>query len=225
MSHAMRSSLLESVPDIRHSFGTAAELIPNVFQSAWAARPHKTQVHSADLCEVTEPNQACGLADGLYSRSRGIPITIGHADCVPILLARRDGGMVAALHGGWRGLFAGIISAFGSRLATLGEAGSEWVAAVGPAIGPCCYEVDEELTERFESRFAHIPASVVHPQYRRLDLAAIAAHELQWLGISQVQNLSMCTQCDRAGDATHRFKSYRRGDRGPQQQSGLMIIA
>jgi YfiH family protein len=224
MSHTLQSSLLEAVPHVRHSFGTAAELIPAVFQSMWATRPQKTQVHSADLCEVTERGQTCGSADGLYSRSPEIPITVGHADCVPILLARRDGGMVAALHGGWRGIFAGIISAFGSRLAALGETAPQWVAAVGPAIGPCCYEVDEELTVRFEARFPHIPASVVRPEFRRLDLAAIADHELKELGIAQVQKLSMCTHCNRADDSSFRFRSYRRGDRGPQQQSGLMIV-
>ena len=195
-----------------------------MFQSTWAMRPQKTQVHSADICEVTERGQTCGSADGLYSRSAGIPITVVHADCVPILLARKDGRMVAALHGGWRGLFAGIIGAFGSRLTELGETASEWMAAVGPAIGPCCYEVDEELTDRFESRFAHIPPSVVHPEYRRLDLAAIADHELRRLGIARVQKLSMCTHCEHADDAPFRFKSYRRGDRGPQQHSGLMIV-
>jgi YfiH family protein len=225
MSHVVESNLLQSVAGVRHGFGTAAELIPVVFQPVWEARPQKTQAHSADVYEVTERGQICGRVDGLHSRVPGIPITVVHADCVPILLARRDGGMVAALHGGWRGVYAGIISNFGERLVALGERASQWVAAVGPSIGPCCYEVDEQLSEHFESRFAHISASVVHPEHRRLDLAAIAVHELRKVGIAQVENLSMCTYCDRTDGAAFRFRSYRRGDRGPQQHSGLMIVS
>ena len=210
------------MPKIQHGFGTAAEIIPNVFQPAWPARPDKLQVHSADICQVTHPKQACGSVDGIYSRNAGIPITVVHSDCVPILLARQDGGMVAALHGGWRGIYAGIIEIFGTRLLDAGENLATWVAAIGPAIGPCCYEVAEALSSSFEQRFPHILSDVIAPSFRRLDLAAVANAELQRIGIGQIDKLSMCTHCDADGPL-FRFRSYRRGDRGGGQQSGLMI--
>jgi copper oxidase (laccase) domain-containing protein len=95
--------------------------------------------------------------------------------------------MVAALHGGWRGIFAGIIQVFVSRLGTIGETPSQWVAAIGPAIGPCCYEVTEELCARFETRFPDIPRTTIQPAFRRLDLVSIVNLELRRAGIGTTQ--------------------------------------
>jgi polyphenol oxidase len=224
VSEAITSTLLATVPRIKHGFGTAAELVPAVLQPHWSQRPDKTQVHSSEICHVTGPNHICGSADGLFTNSTGVPISVVHGDCVPILLARADGEMGAALHAGWRGILAGIVESFGSRLASMGERPSQWVAAVGPAIGPCCYEVAEELGARFEAQFPHIPATVIQPAFRRLDLPSIVNFELQRLGVWKIETITKCTYCDRSEDSTHRFRSYRRGDRGPQQHSGLMII-
>jgi polyphenol oxidase len=183
MSNAILSTLLATIPGICHGFGTAAELIPRAFHSTWSSRPEKTQIHSAEIRLITRAGEPCGSADGFVSRLVGIPISVVHGDCIPVLLARSDGGMVAALHAGWRGIFAGIVESFGTVLAAMGETPSRWVAAVGPGIGPCCYEVAEELGVRFEARFPHIPAIIMQPAFRRLDLASIVNLELQSLGI------------------------------------------
>ena len=223
MSNAIISSLLATVPGIAHGFGTATELIPRPLHSNWSARPEKTQVHSAKIRRITRFRESCGSADGFISSMAGIPIYVAHADCIPILLARRDGGMVAALHGGWRSIFAGIVQSFGSRLESTGETPSQWVAAIGPGISPCCYEVAEDLCAHFEQQFPHIPATVIQPAFRRLDLASIVNWELQRLGIGTTQGIANCTYCNRNDDLTYRFRSYRRGDRGSNQNSGLMI--
>ncbi len=223
VSDAIISTVLATVPGIRHGFGTATELIPHALHSSWSSRPEKAQVHATEISVITQARQHCGAADGSISCQAGIPIYVVHADCIPILLARQDGGMVAALHGGWRGIFAGIIQTFGAHLEAIGETAAQWVAAVGPAIGPCCYEVTEELCARFETRFPDIPHTTIQPAFRRLDLVSIANLELQRVGIGTAEISALCTHCSRGDNSSYRFRSYRRGDRVPNQKSGLKI--
>jgi YfiH family protein len=222
MDAVIRSSLLDSIPGIRHGFGSIRELVPRPLARTWDDRARKTQVHSARVCCVRHPGQLCGEVDGLTCQREEIPLAIVHADCVPVLLARRDGKFIAAVHGGWRGILAGVIDSVWISLAAVGESAAQWVAAVGPAIGPCCYEVGDELPERFAVKFPHIPARAISPTSRRLDLGHIAELHLRALGISAVERLTRCTCCEqRAGEFF--FQSYRRGDRGSQQFSGLVI--
>ena len=218
-------SLLEAVPGIKFGFGTANELIPRVLGSAWDERPRKRQVHSATVCHVTQARQECGDVDAVFCTRAGIPLTMVHADCIPLLFARRDGKAIAALHGGWRGLLSGIISTLWSQLNANGEHPSEWIATIGPAIGPCCYEVSAQLISSFEAKFPHIPKSIIGPTARRLDLAGIAEAELRCAGVGQIERISSCTYCARANDGSYGYRSYRRGDRGPQQHSGLLITS
>ncbi len=218
------SSLLQSVPGIVHGFGTAAELVPHALAGAWAVRPGKKQVHGTQIAEVTAANQECGDADGIFSAETGIPISVITADCVPLVLARRDGAMVAAIHAGWRGLIGGIADTFAARLTEKGEAPADWVAAVGPTVGACCYEVSEELAAQFVSHFRWLPAETVSPRHRHLELNVIAEAELRRIGIGDVDNLKPCTMCSRDAEGNFLFRSYRRGDRGPQLHSGAMIL-
>ncbi|MES2071709.1 MAG: polyphenol oxidase family protein [Pseudomonadota bacterium] len=218
------SKLLLTVPGIVHGFGTATELVPQVFAEAWAGKPEKKQTHGSEVLEVLAAGQECGEADGIFSAQAGIPISVITADCVPIVLARRDGSMVAAVHAGWRGLLGGIVDTLAQRLAAKGETPGDWVAAVGPTIGACCYEVSEELAAQFVAHFHWLPPQLVSPRYRQLELGAIAEAELRRTGIREVENLGLCTACRRDGQGVYLFRSYRRGDRGPQLHSGAMIL-
>jgi copper oxidase (laccase) domain-containing protein len=114
----------------------------------------------------------------------GLPIAVTSADCVPVLAARRDGRAVAALHAGWRGTLAGAAGSSCARSPARGEDPAQWIAAIGPAIGPCCYEVSEELAAEFGS-----------PQTRMLDLPALNAAQLRAAGIGEVELLRACTRC------------------------------
>ncbi|WP_394782054.1 polyphenol oxidase family protein [Undibacterium sp.] len=219
------SSLLQLVPGIVHGFGTAAELVPHALAGAWATKPGKKQVHGNAVAEVLAANQECGDADGIFSAVEGVPISVITADCVPLVLARRDGAMVAAIHAGWRGLIGGIVDSFALRLKEKGESPAHWVAAVGPTIGACCYEVSEELAAQFVAHFHRMPAEAVSPRHRYLELNAIAEAELRRIGIGEVDNLKLCTMCKRDAEESYLFRSYRRGDRGPQLHSGAMILA
>ncbi len=228
------SGLLAEVKNVSHGFGTFDQSVPNIFDDLWDARkPSWKQVHGTALAEVVKENQVCGEVDGLVTPTSNIPIGIFTADCVPILLARRDGSIVAAIHSGWRGTRAMILRKFWSEMSARGEEPRNWVAAIGPAIEPCCYEVSEEMAKDFEQHFAYLEntnlknktgKSLAVPEFRRLDLQRIQQEELRQIGFYEVDLIRMCTRCN----TSPRFASYRRSQKipeesGRQQLSGIMI--
>ncbi|MBN8869390.1 MAG: laccase domain-containing protein [Solirubrobacterales bacterium] len=139
-------------------------------------------------------------ADGQLTDESLRPLLVLVADCLPVaLLGERGLGM---LHCGWRGLVAGIIEA------AAGEVGAR-AAAVGPGIGPCCFEVGPEV----EAAFAGLGPGLMNG--RNLDLPEVARRLLARAGVEQVDSADICTYCDR------RFFSHRR-DRGKTgRQAGI----
>lgn len=219
-----KSDLLAKVPGLSHGFGTRDEPIPNGMMEEWKfSAPRWKQVHGVECAEVLVSHQDCGEVDALLTRKSGLPIAVVTADCVPILLARRSGGAIAAVHAGWRGTLARITRIVWQKLALLGEVPSEWVAAIGPAIGPCCYEVSEELAEEFSRKFdPSFGASLAVPRYRTLDLPAIHQADLLSMGFHQVDLMRACTRC--AVDSEKPiFHSYRREGGGTRQFSMLLL--
>jgi len=135
---------------------------------AWAT---VHQVHGAAALTASAPGPH-GDGDALFSTTRMLPIAVGTADCLPIIIEGRSS--VAVVHAGWRGLAAGIIE---STLDTMRGAGDEPLrAAVGPGIGPCCYEVGADVTVRFPGFVAETTWGTPS-----IDLAAIAAARLESL--------------------------------------------
>ena len=213
------STLLSSIPGIRHGFGSATALIPAALAPVWEGRPAKRQVHGTRVAAITEAQQHVGEADAFHTSQAGIPVSIITADCVPLLLARRDGTQVAAVHAGWRGLHDGIIP---ETLAAMAQ-GAPVIAAVGPTICASCYEVSEELAEQFAQRLDAMPRNAVLPTHRHLDLRAIAEHQLRAAGVEEVEHVGGCTCCTRDAAGQAIYRSYRRGDRGSQMHSGLYL--
>lgn len=101
------------------------------------------QVHGAAIVEANDAGLQ-GEADALYTTKPNLPLCVATADCVPIVLEAADA--VALVHAGWRGMAAGVVAATVAGMAGRGDPVLR--AAIGPAIGPCCYEVgDDVLTE------------------------------------------------------------------------------
>lgn len=198
-------------------------LVPQTLQGAWAQRPDKRQVHGTRAVHITAPQQGAGEADAFYTSAANIPVSVITADCVPLLMARRDGGMAAALHAGWRGLYAGIIGQFWQAMREHGEQPSDWVAAIGPTICAPCYEVSEALAQDFMQHYADLPAATLVPTHRHLDLRAVAQYELERAGLTRFEHVGGCTCCARGVDGELAFRSYRRGDRNSQQHAGVVI--
>jgi YfiH family protein len=170
------------------------------------------QVHGARIVAAA----ACGGpdrpdADGVVSAAPGVRVAVVTADCVPILLASSGGHAVAALHAGWRGLAAGVVAAGVAALAELAPAPSSPVATIGPHIGPCCYEIDDSVSDALRPQFGSSLDSALtptRPGHAWLDLGALAREALLAAGLAAAAVGSLCDVCTRC-DA-ERFHSYRR---------------
>lgn len=221
--NAVTSPLLLQIPGLRHGFGTIQEPIPQSLEPEWSQfHPSWKQVHGTHWVVVQSSRQSCGETDALLSFQTGIPAAIVTADCVPILLARKSGGAVAAIHAGWRGTYAGILDRVLDFLRLRGETLSDWYAAIGPAIGPCCYEVSEELAEDFLKKYSWLEKKKLSPTFRHLDLPTIHEENLKKLGVSQIDVLRHCTQCA-GGPESPNFHSFRREKNSNRQYSGLVF--
>ena len=170
---ALESSLLAKVPGIAHGFGTAHDPAPEKWRSQWeATRPEWKQVHGVGVARVAGPRQACGEVDALWTDAPESWIGVATADCVPILLADREGRAVAAIHAGWRGTLARIAKPVLLQMERAGYSADNLVAAIGPSIRSCCFEVGEDLVENFVTEFPQIPQDLLNPRHRHLDLVA-----------------------------------------------------
>ena len=163
------------------------------------------QVHSARVVRAA-PALRGEHADGLWTDEPGLPILAMSADCLPIVLARADASehAVAVLHAGWRGLLEGIVEAGAHALG-----GGPLTAAIGPGIGPCCYEVGEGVAAPFRERFGD---DVVRDG--RLDLWTCAERALRAAGIERVDRLDRCTACEPDTFFSHRRDAGRTGRQG-----------
>ncbi|HEY3171187.1 MAG TPA: peptidoglycan editing factor PgeF [Thermoanaerobaculia bacterium] len=174
-----------------------------------------TQVHGARVVTVEEKSAPgeivdAGACDALVTRLPGVGLAIQTADCVPVLLTAP--GAVGAAHAGWRGSVGNVAGAAGQALLSLSPNRAAARAWLGPSIGPCCYEVGEEVAGRFPSRFARASGG------RRffLDLAGVVRSQLEQAGIPP-ENVSACSSCTMCGG--DRFASYRRD----REKAGRMI--
>lgn len=222
----VKSRLLESIEGIDHGFGCIDEPFPLSMKEIWEkTKPQWEQVHGKDCIHVVKTGQVCGAVDGLYTAKIEVPIAVRTADCVPILLSHRSGRKVAAVHAGWRGVRARILRHLWDELKAQGEAPQDWVAAVGPSNGPCCYEVSEDLIRDFSDaflEFGEVWRSIMVPKPRMLDLKAIQKRELEDIGLFAVDVLSFCTQCDVQEGGMPRFWSIRRQPGPDRQFSAIM---
>src|SRR5205807_3469538 len=132
--------------------------------------------------------------DGLWTDEPGVPMLKVTADCLPIVLVRTNGRpAVAVLHVGRLGLLDGIVEAGVAVLA------GPLAAAIGPGIGPCCYEVGDDIREAYRGRFG---SDVVRG--RSLDLWSAAERALHRAGVSSVERMDLCTACNPADFFSHR---------------------
>ncbi len=162
------------------------------------------QIHSADVHRA-EAGVRGTPGDGLWTDVPDLPILALAADCLPIALVRPEGEApaVAVVHAGWRGLLGGVV---GAGVEALGGVAA---ACVGPAIGPCCYEVGPEVAEPFALAFG---ADVLRG--RSLDLWTAAERALRAAGVEHVERVDLCTACHPELFFSHRRTGKPRGVQG-----------
>jgi len=168
------------------------------------------QVHGASVVQGTP--SVVPEADGLWTDTPGHWVGIRTADCVPLLLADAAGTRVAAVHSGWRGTEARIAARAVEVLARSGSGADQLRAAIGPCIGPCCYEVSEELAGRFEALFGNGVVSRPGPR-PHLDLRRAVRLTLVSAGMSDgsIEDVPGCTACDAGAFFSHRRDKGRTG--------------
>lgn len=189
------SALLSQVPLIKHGFGCKHALLPEALQPYSDSQPLKKQVHGVTIVDVMSAQQACGEADGFYTDQPGIMLSVFTADCLPVIFSHKQGRAIAVVHAGWRGLRHGILEQMAQRINQSGST-QDWIASIGPAAGPCCYQVSQELVDEFQGGL-DLPAELISPSYRHLDLPAIAHAKLIQAGFSAVDFAGSCTICTR----------------------------
>lgn len=182
------------------------------------------QVHGAEIVRVggkragagfEEPGGAIAGADALAVAGDRLPVAVLVADCLPIALASSTEGRVVAVHAGWRGLAAGILG----RALDVFDEPSGIAAAIGPAIGPCHYEVGEEVALAVATSS---PAGIVTERRDGrlfLDLPETAARILRAAGVRSIDRAGICT-----ADEPRRFYSHRRdGTTGRQALIAMRV--
>ena len=174
-----------------------------------------TQVHGARALEVKAGDDVDAVgaeeADALFTLDDDVAIGVRTADCVPILVAAKDGGAVAAVHAGWRGAVGGVIE---STVRAMGERGVDvgaLVAAVGPCISQDAFEVGPEVIEQAAAR-ADLDGLVRAGEGDRqhLDLRGLCARVLEGLKVS-VEHVEGCTVSDPERYFSHRRDQGRTG--------------
>jgi YfiH family protein len=202
------SPLLSRLDWIHHGFGSAAS-------TSWPGRYDSVvQIHS-DIVIVADGEKGMRpeKGDALITRASGQLIGVRTADCVPLLLAATDVKAVAAVHAGWRGTIASIAVRTVERLQSeYGADPKNVLAAIGPCIGRCCFEVQQDVAQHFESWFPK-DGRLTH-----IELASVNRHQLLQAGLDD-QNLDvsdLCTVC-----SGHMFHSYRRD----KNEAGRMVAA
>jgi YfiH family protein len=182
-----------------HGFGLRDSVLPVGIRTA-------RQIHSSIVLEVAGDNETIPEGDALVSAETGTLVGVKTADCVPILLADPATHAVAAVHAGWRGTAENIV---GVTVRTLrekfGVRAEDLVAAIGPSIGHCCYEVGPEVAVRF---------GISGSEKIHLDLPLQNEVRLRDAGVRTVWRSGECTYC-----AADRFFSFRR----EREQAGRMM--
>lgn len=193
------SSLLTGLEWLEHGFGTRHAVLD---QTGMASLK---QIHSALALSAVIAGCA-GEGDALVTREPGLAVSVRTADCFPILLADPHTHGVAAIHAGWRGTDAGVVSSALARMqADFGTQPRDVFAAIGPGIGRCCYQVGLDVARKF---------GMHQPGY--LDLAEENRSQLLAAGIPRehIDVLQLCTFCNPA-----QFFSWRRD----RDRAGRMI--
>ena len=195
-----------------------------LFRAAGVERLYSaTQVHGSEvvaLAPQADPEEIAGRhADALCAAAPGLALAIYSADCIALLFCDPKTGAIAAAHAGWRGTAAGIARATVSALGrAFGARPEDLHVALGPSIGPCCFEVGPEVAEKFAPAFVRSGAG--RSGRATVDLRAANRAALIEAGVPEthIDADPPCTGCEPA-----RFFSYRRDGRQTGQHVGFIV--
>lgn len=183
------------------------------------------QSHSPDvvMVESTWDVHDSPDADAMVTRRPGIALGVLTADCTPILFADRAGRAVGTAHAGWKGAVGGVLEAAIGAFDSQGVQAQDLRAAIGPTIGRANYEVGPEFFDKFtaeDPENARFFAASVRSGHHLFDLPGYVRAKLESLGVSEIDDLGLCTYADE-----YRFYSYRRATHRGEPDYGRLISA
>jgi purine-nucleoside/S-methyl-5'-thioadenosine phosphorylase / adenosine deaminase len=214
-------SILASIPGLAHAFTVKGSNLEAVLQAlAWTGRPSLRtvkQVHGAKVVRVlsVEPPAGQPEGDALVTVDPKVALAVYVADCVPVLVCDPKSRALAAVHAGWRGTVAGVLSAaLGVLTESCGARPADLRVAIGPSIGPCCFRVGDEVVEALIGADPGAVSCVQGAQgARRIDLVEANRRQVIEAGVpaGQIQSTGLCTRCREDLLESYRRSSGRAG--------------
>lgn len=205
------------VAENRARMASAVGVAPENFLTAY-------QIHSPQVVTADKPwrSEDRPRADAIVTAVPGLAVGVSTADCGPVLFADPQARVIGAAHSGWRGAISGVLEATITAMEKLGAARPRIVAAIGPMISQRNYEVGDDLIGQFTSAdpgFARFfkPGKPGHAQF---DLPGFVASRLAAAGLTQIEDLGLCTYADPA-----RFYSFRRTTHRAEPDYGRHVNA
>jgi hypothetical protein len=171
-------------------------------------------VHSARVAGVGSSDRGTVHAetDALVTDVPDLPLLLRFADCVPVLFYDRRTKAIGMAHAGWRGVAARVVPATVQALTqSYGCRPRDLWAGIGPSIGPCCYEVGQEVIQEIAAAVnGNAPFRQINERFY-LDLWAAVHSQLAEVGVAQIENSVLCTACDTAEWFSHRAEAGKTG--------------
>ena len=165
-------------------------------------------VHGTNVWAIGEPLADDAEFDGLVCDRVGPVLGAFAADCIPLVFADPEARVCGAAHAGWRGTVGGVAQNVVGRMLEKGARQERIRVALGPSIGPCCFEVGPEVTEEFRQTFGDVPEMIVAgPRKEHIDLRVASRTVLERAGVApdHIDDRPPCNRCE-----AERFFSYRR---------------
>lgn len=188
------------------------QLLPAASDLVWLQQVHGSQCVALDSSSLQDQ-----AADASYTKYKSIACVVMTADCLPVLICDQHGTEVAAVHCGWRGLAAGVLS---QTLARFTAPNAQLLAWLGPAIGPQAFEVGEDVKQAFAAGTQSAFIETNRPGKYLADIYQLAKFELAKAGVERVFGGDYCTYSQ-----PELFYSYRRDGQTGRMASAIVLTS
>ena len=185
------------------------------------------QIHSVNIevfeLKIKENLEKISETDGVITKEPGVVLTVVTADCSPIIFSDKKNSIIGISHQGWRGSVKRMVQKMVKKMIEVGGNSESIKVAIGPSIGECCYNINEERYYEFREEFDGYSDKIFHLRggKRHLNLALLNYLLLLEKGIKKenIDYFPFCTKCDK-----NRFFSFRRDKKGKQYGEMFSLI-